>query len=68
MVSRKSGQKIAIFSSAIIAIICLTSGIIYSSQHKYDDIAGVYVLANESEAEESLYKVHKDSIDEKENL
>lgn len=61
---KKKRQKIAIISAVIIAIICIISGTIYSSQHKYDDIAGVYVLANESEAEKSLYKVHKDSIDE----
>ena len=60
----KKRKKIAIIGAVLIVLIIVFGCIIYSSQHKYDDIAGIYVLANETEAKEALYKVNKDSIDE----
>ena len=60
----KKKIKIAIILSAILLMISIISIVIYRSQHKYDEIAGIYALTNLEDAEEALYKYHKDSIDE----
>lgn len=60
----KKKIKIAIILSAILLVISIISIVIYRSQHKYDEIAGIYALTNLEDAEEALYKYHKDSIDE----
>lgn len=60
--NKKKKRLIAIL--AIIAAVLFVGVLIYNSQHKFDDIAGVYALYNLEEAEEALYKFQEDTIDE----
>ena len=60
--NKKKKRSIAIL--ATIAIVLFVGALIYSSQHKFDDIAGVYALCNLEEAEKALYEFQEDSIDE----
>lgn len=60
--NKKKKRSIAVL--ATIAIVLFVGALIYSSQHKFDDIAGVYALCNLEEAEEALYEFQEDSIDE----
>lgn len=63
--NRNRKRIIIISIISAILLIGIVSGIVsYSSQHKYDTIAGVYVLQNAAEAESAIYKVNKDLIDE----
>ncbi len=62
---RKRKKKTTIFAIVAIAAIVIISGLLYySSQHKYDEIAGIYALQYLEEAEEAIYEFHEDSIEE----
>ncbi len=63
--ANKKKKKTTLFAIVAIAAIVITAGLLYyTSQHKYDEIAGIYALQNLEDAEEALYKFQKDSIDE----
>ena len=62
---KQKKKKTTIFALVAVLAIIIVSGLLYyTSQHKYDEIAGIYALQNLEEAEEALYKFQEDSIDE----
>lgn len=62
---KQKKKKTTIFALvATIAIIIVAGLPYYTSQHKYDEIAGIYALQNLEDAEEALYEFQEDSFDE----
>lgn len=63
--NKKHNRRVAAIVALLFTVICAISGILYyNSQHKYDEIAGIYALQNLEEAEEAIYEFHEDSIEE----
>ena len=60
--NKKNKRMITIL--ATIATVLFVGVLIYNSQHKFDDIAGVYALYNLDEAEKALFEFQEDTIDE----
>lgn len=62
---KRKKKKTTILVIVAVLVVGIISGLLYySSQHKYDEIAGIYVLQDLDDAEEALYKYQKDTIDE----
>lgn len=62
---KRKKRKTTIFVIVYVLVVGIISGLLYyNSQHKYDEIAGIYALQNLDEAEEAMYKYQKDTIDE----
>ena len=62
---KRKKKKNTILVIVAVLVVGIISGLLYySSQHKYDEIAGIYVLQDLDDAEEALYKYQKDTIDE----
>ena len=62
---KRKKRKTTILVIVAVLVVGIISGLLYyNSQHKYDEIAGIYALQNLDDAEEALYKYQKDTIDE----
>ena len=62
---KRKKRKTTLLVIAAVLVVGIISGLLYyNSQHKYDEIAGIYALQNLDDAEEALYKYQKDTIDE----
>ena len=62
---KRKKKKTTILVIVAVLVVGIISGLLYySSQHKYDEIAGIYVLQDLDDAEEAFYKYQKDTIDE----
>lgn len=61
VLKKRSNKMMLLICIFLVALLSLA---IYHSQHKYDEISGIYALSDLDEAESSIYNLSGDLIDE----